>query len=156
VTTPWYDASAGAETAPMMEGVSDGVTYIYSTTAFNGGKSFTVNVPEAGTYKISASVSAPDTSHNSWDMKIDGVPDLNTGAMSDSFVIKGVGQGFHEEDVTAFAGAQNTRYWNLAAGNVVVFWQGRKSNTALACFRLVWVQYFPRPSEDAERWFLDE
>jgi len=157
VTTPWYDASAGGETAPITEGVADGVTYIYSTTLNGGSKSFLVNVPEDGTYMMSASVSAPISGQNSWYVNVTGVRDLNNAATNDSFVVNGVGQGFHEEPVNGVSFTQKgTRYWGLTAGTKTVVWVGRNINTALACFRLVRVQYFPRPSEDAERWFLDE
>lgn len=169
VATQWYDASAGTETAPMTQGVSDGVTYIYSTTANSGYKSFTVTVPEAGTYKLSASVSAPDASHNAWSVRIGGATDVK-GVAWDGFLVAGIGQGFHEEDVT---GSSGTRYWSLAAGTAAVAWNGARINTALACFRLVRVgdpdilgrvrrvpnctigavEYYPRPvPDDPFRW----
>lgn len=173
VATAWYDASAGGETAPMTQGVADGVTYIYTVQNGAGAKSFPVTITETGIYKLSASVSAPDTSQNKWSFRFMGIVDINNALEWDSFAIKSTGIGFHEEDVNTRAGTTGTRYWYLSAGTKSAVFAGYTTNTALASFRLVKVgnpdilgrdrrvpastigavEYYPRPvPDDPFRW----
>jgi hypothetical protein len=131
-----YLASLGAETAPIMEGMSDETTYIYTSSANSGRKDFTVLVPSSGAYKMSAAVSALDRNHDSWNVEILGVLDTNNVG-KDAFCVISIGTVFHTEDVNRTNGAGSTRYWNLAAGQYIVSWYGRESGCALACFNQV-------------------
>ncbi len=142
-----YLADGSGVASPLAVGVAgDGTTYIYSTTGA-GSQNYTVNIPVSGTYKMSASVSAPSASSNSWNVQIQGVMD-NTNYGNQYFVVQTLKTALHTEDVNGHIGGTSTRYWNLNAGNYVVTWGGRSANCALACFSLVRTStgFFPTPT----------
>ncbi len=133
-----YLADGSGVSSPLaVATASDGTTYIYSTTGA-GSQSYSVNVPSSGAYKISASVSAPNVSSNTWNVQIQGALDTYNYA-NQYTVVQSLGTALHTEDVNGHIGGISTRYWNLNAGNYVVTWAGRSANCALACFNLVQV-----------------
>jgi hypothetical protein len=147
MNTCGYLAWAGDETAPILEGITGGTLYIYSTTANAGRKDFTVTVPSAGMYKMSASVSAAGGTSDTWNVQIQGALDTNNLGLSTFCVLtKGA---FHTEEVNSGNGSRGTRLWNLSAGQYIVSWTGREPNCALECFNLVPVSATPTPTMTA-------
>jgi parallel beta-helix repeat protein len=141
-TTDIIEAESGVLTAPMQAVASaeaSGSAYIVATKSNSGSAVYNVNIVQPGTYKIVADVYAPNTSSDSFLVKIDSAAaeiwDLNpTGDRA----LYGV---WRKGEVTGRG--TGTLKPNLAAGAHTITFSGREPNARLDKFQLVPVDVSP-------------
>ena len=116
--------------ASRSNGGASGGRYVSSSTGNSGSITFTVNLPQAGTYTIWGRVLAPNASRDSYTVTVDGgqsdVYDVAENRWSGAWQWTAVNGRAGGAPLTL-----NPRTFTLSAGTHTIRFAGRDSNTGL-------------------------